>query len=157
LHRTEHAPLWQSATPFGSAGHVLQVEPHAVASSSAAHAVAHWCRPAAQVKAQLPFVHELLAAPVGSGHGVHRVPQELALVSEAQTPLQLCVPAGQLPQVAVASMQALLQSFCVPVQVPPQTPAVQVAVPPVIAGHGVHDVPQLAASVSFRHFFTSLQ
>lgn len=117
----------------------------------------HWCRPVAQVNAQVPLVQLVLAEPSGAGHGVHEVPQELALVSEAHTPLQLCVLAGQLPQTAVASMQAPLQSFCVPGQVPPQTPAEQLAVPPVMAGQGVQELPQLAASVSLRHFPTEVQ
>jgi hypothetical protein len=144
--------------PFGSVGHVVHVEPQALASSSAAHVLPHRCRPVAQVNAQLPLVHELLAAPVGRGHGVHRVPQEFGLVSDAHTPLQLCVPAGHCPaHDVVASMQAPLHSFCVAGQIPPHTPAVQVAVPPVMSGHGVQEVPQLAGSVSFRHFFTSSQ
>jgi hypothetical protein len=54
-------------------------------------------------------------------------------------------------------MQAPLQSFCVAGQLPPQTPAVQVAVPPVMAGQGVQDVPQLAASVLLRHLPEVLQ
>lgn len=54
-------------------------------------------------------------------------------------------------------MQAPLQSFWVPGQLPPHTPAVQVAVPPVMDGQGVHELPQLAGSVSLRHFFASLQ
>jgi hypothetical protein len=41
LHRTEHAPFWQIAVPFGSVGHFLHVEPQALASSSAAHALPH--------------------------------------------------------------------------------------------------------------------
>jgi hypothetical protein len=48
-------------------------------------------------------------------------------------------------------MQTPLHSCCVPVHAPPQVPAVHVAVPPVMAGHGVQEVPQLAGSVSFRH------
>jgi hypothetical protein len=157
LHRTVQAPFWQIAVPFGSVGHVLQVEPQALASSSAAHVLPHWWRPAAQVNPQAPLVQDVLAEPVGAGHGVHEVPQEFALVSEAHTPLQLCVPVGQLPHTAVESIQAPLHSFCVPVHLPPQAPASQVAVPPVMAGQGVQELPQLAGSVSFRHFFASLQ
>ena len=157
LQRTEHVPFWQIAVPFGSAGHCLHVDPQALASSSGAHVLPHWWRPLAQMNAQVPLVQLVLAAPTGAGQGVHEAPQEVAAVSEAQTPLQLCVPAGQVPQTAVASMQAPLQSFCVPGHVPPQIPAVQVAVPPVMVGHGVHEVPQLAGSVSLRHFFASVQ
>lgn len=54
-------------------------------------------------------------------------------------------------------MQAPLQSFWVPEHLPPQTPASQVAVPPAMAGQGEQELPQLAGSVSFRHFFTSSQ
>jgi hypothetical protein len=72
-------------------------------------------------------------------------------------PLQLWVPAGHGPHAAFASTQAPLHTFCVPGHSPPQAPALQVAVPPVMAGHAVHAVPQLAGSVSLRHFFASLQ
>lgn len=48
-------------------------------------------------------------------------------------------------------MQEPLHSCCVPVQAPPQIPAVQVEVPPLIAGHGVQELPQLTGSVSLRH------
>jgi hypothetical protein len=109
------------------------------------------------VKPQVPALQVVVAEPSGDGHGVHEVPQEAAAVSEAQTPLQLCVPVGHPPQTAEASMQAPLQSFCVPGQVPPQTPAVQVAVPPVMAVHEVHEAPHAVASVSFMHFFKSVQ
>jgi hypothetical protein len=107
---------------------------------------------------QLPPVHPTLPAPVGVGHGLHRVPQEFGLVFEAQTPLQLCEPVGHVvPQAAVASMHTPLQSLCVPGQVPVQAPAVQIAVPPVIEGQGVQEVSQLAASVSFMHLPVALQ
>lgn len=108
---------------------------------------------------QLPLsVHPLVAAPWGVGHGTHWVPQEIGLVSGEQTPLQLWVPVGHVSlQAAVASMQLPLHSFWFAGQVPPQTPATQVAVPPLIAGHEVHEVPQLAGSVDFKHFPTLLQ
>ncbi len=106
---------------------------------------------------QVPPLHSVLAAPSGLGQGVHEVPQELALVFEEQTPPQSCSPDGQTSQVAVASTQAPRQIFCVPGQFPLHNPSLQIAVPPVIVGHGVHRVPQLAASVSLRHFFASLQ
>jgi hypothetical protein len=157
LQRTEHVPLWQIAVPFASVGHFLHVDPQALASSSAAQVLPHWWRPVVQVKAQVPALQVVVAEPSGAGHGVHEVPQEAAAVSEAQTPLQLCVPVGHPPQTAEASMQAPLQSFCVPGQVPPQTPAVQVAVPPVMAVHEVHAAPHAVASVSFMHFFKSVQ
>jgi hypothetical protein len=157
LQRTEHAPFWQIAVPFASTGHFVHAAPQALASSSAAHVVPHWWRPVAQVNPQVPLVHVVLTEPVGAGQGVHDALHEAAAVSEEQIPLQLCVPEGQLPHTAVASMQAPLQSFCVPGHVPPQTPAVQVAVPPVMAGHAVHEVPQLAGSVSLRHFMAFAQ
>lgn len=106
---------------------------------------------------QAPAEQPVLEAPWGSGHAVHRVPQEFVLVSWAHTPLQLCEPVGQLPQAAVASTQAPLQSFCVPVQAPPQAPAVQVGEPLVIAGQGVQDVPQLPGSLLLRHLPTVAQ
>jgi hypothetical protein len=109
------------------------------------------------VNAQAPALQSALAAPSGLGQGVHEVPQELALVSEEQTPPQSWVPGSQTPQTAAASTQAPLQIFCVPGQVPLHTPSLHIAVPPVIVGHGVHRVPQLAASVSLRHFFRSPQ
>jgi hypothetical protein len=107
------------------------------------------------VNLQVPPLHSVLAAPSGLEQGVHEVPQELALALEEQTPPQSWEPAGQTSQVAVASTQAPLQIFCVPGQVPLHTPSLQIAVPPVIVGHGVHRVPQLANSVSLRHFFAS--
>jgi hypothetical protein len=82
------------AVPLVSAGHFVQVEPQAFASSSAAQVVSHLCRPAAQVNPQAPPVQVTLAEPTGDGHAVHEAPQELGLVSEAQTPLQLWVLAG---------------------------------------------------------------
>lgn len=89
LQRTEQAPFWQMAVPFGSAAHFLQLDPQALASSSAAHAAPHWCRPAAQVNPQVPLVQLVLAEPSGTGHGVQEDPHDAAAVSEAQTPLQL--------------------------------------------------------------------
>jgi hypothetical protein len=157
LQRTAHAPFWQIAVPFGSSWHFVQVDPQALASSSAAQVSPHGWRPLAQVNPQVPLVQVVVAEPWGAGQGVHEVPHDAARVSEAQMPLQLCVPVGQPPQTDEASMHSPLQSFCVPGQLPPQTPAVQVAVPPVMAGHGVHEVPQLAGSVSLRHFFASAQ
>jgi hypothetical protein len=100
-----------------------------------------------------PTVQPLLDAPVGVGQAVHCVPQEFGLVSGEQMPLQLCEPVGHwAPQAAVESIQVPLQSRCVPGQVPPHTPAVQVAVPPVTVGQGVQELPQLAGSVLLRHF-----
>jgi hypothetical protein len=97
-------------------------------------------------------------APSGTGQGVHEVvPHELVAVSDEHNPLQLCVPVGQPPQTAVASMHAPLHSFFVPEHFPEQTPAVHVGVPSVIAGQGEHEVPQLSVSLSLRHFLTLLQ
>jgi hypothetical protein len=137
----------------------LQVEPQALASSSGAQELPHWCRPEAQVNAQVPLVVQVtLAEPSGAGHGAHKVPQEFGLVLEAQTSLQMCDPAGQSPPQAIAeSMQAPLQSFCPAGQVPPHPPAEHVAAPPVMAGQGVHEIPQLPGSVSLRHFPTDGQ
>jgi hypothetical protein len=86
------------------------------------------------------------------------VPHEFGLVSGEQTPVQLWEPVAHWPwQADAESIQAPLQSFCVAGQLPPQTPAVQVAVPPVIAGQGVHEVPQLAGSLLLRHLPAVLQ
>jgi len=83
---------------------------------------------------------------------VHLVPQELELLSGEQIPLQLCEPEGQCEsQAAFASMQVPLHSFWVPGQLPLHAPAAQVGAPPVMSGQGVHEVPQLAESVSLRH------
>lgn len=82
------------AVPLASVGHFVQAEPQAFASSSAAQVVSHLCRPGVQVNPQAPAVQVTLAEPAGDGHAVHEVPQELGLVSEAQTPLQLCVLDG---------------------------------------------------------------
>jgi hypothetical protein len=111
------------------------------------------------VNAHVPLdVQVTVAEPSGDGHGAHRVPQEFELVSDAHTSLQLCVPLGQSPPQATAeSMQAPMQSFCPAGQLPPQTPAEQVAVPPVMDGQGMHELPQLAGSISLRHFPTAEQ
>ena len=105
-----------------------------------------------------PELQPLVDAPVGLGHEVHRVPQEFGLLSGEQTPLQLCEPAVHCElQAALASMQVPLHSFCVPGQLPPHTPAEQVDVPPVMVGQGVHELPQLAGSVSPRHLLAPAQ
>ena len=99
-----------------------------------------------------PVAQPLLDAPVGLGHEVQRVPHEFGLLSGEQTPLQLWEPAGHCAlQAALASMQVPMHSFCVPEQVPPHTPAEHVAVPMVMAGQGVQELPQLAGSVLLRH------
>ena len=105
-----------------------------------------------------PELQPLLDAPCGLGQEVHRVPQELGLLSGEQTPLQLCEPAGHCElHAALASMQVPLHSFCVPGQLPPQTPAEQVCVPPLINGQAVQELPQLAGSVSLRHLLALAQ
>jgi hypothetical protein len=99
-----------------------------------------------------PELQPLLDAPVGLGQEVHSVPQEFELLSGEQTPLQLCEPDGHCElQAALASMQEPLHSFCVPGQLPPHTPAEHVAVPRVMSGQAVQELPQLAGSVSLRH------
>jgi hypothetical protein len=99
-----------------------------------------------------PEAQPLLDAPCGLGQDVHRVPQEFGLLSGEQTPLQLWEPAGHCElQAALASMQVPMHSFCVPGQLPPHTPVEQVAVPPVMVGQAVQELPQLAESVSLRH------
>ncbi len=99
-----------------------------------------------------PELQPLLDAPVGLAQAVHSVPQEFGLLSGEQTPLQLCEPDGHCElHAALASMQVPLHSFCVPGQLPPHTPAVQVAVPPVMVGQAVQELPQLAGSLSLKH------
>jgi hypothetical protein len=106
------------------------------------------------VKAHAPSaVQTLLEAPTGLGQGTHRVPHEVALVSETQTPLQLWDPEGHCESQAASDwIHAPLHSFCVSGHLPPHTPAEQVAVPLVTDGQGAHEVPQLAGSESLRHF-----
>jgi hypothetical protein len=99
-----------------------------------------------------PELQPLLDAPVGLGQEVQSAPQEFGLLSGEQTPLQLWEPAEHCElQAALASMQVPLHSFCVPGQLPPHTPAEQVALPPVTVGQAVQELPQLAGSVSLRH------
>ena len=76
------------------------------------------------------------------------VPHELTLVSSKQLPLQSCVPLGQLPLHAMpVAMHAPRQSFCPLGHEPPQDVPSHVALPPLGAVQGVHDMLQLCSLV----------
>jgi hypothetical protein len=93
-----------------------------------------------------------VAVPLlGTGHDVQEAPQEATLVSEAQTPPQLWVPAGHTPLQAFAlGMHAPVAGHSlVPVgQAGAHASPSHITLPPVGAAHAVHDVrPQLATAV----------
>jgi hypothetical protein len=97
------------------------------------------------VNEQVVPSHADWSAPVGIGHVVQDDPHELTLVLGAQTFWQLCVPMGHCPEHGrFAATQAPRHRTRVPGHDPPHMPAVQVAVPFVIMGQAVHDVPHVA-------------
>jgi len=148
LHCRPQVPPWQAATPLGSFGQTVHPGPHAVASSSAAHAPAHAWNPIPQATPQVLPSQEACAAPFGNAQVMHDVPQEFTLVSGAQTWLQSCVPVGQPPTHACAvGMQTPKHSWSPFGHVPPHTPMTQVGVPPVGDGHWVHEPPQVAGAL----------
>ena len=95
-----------------------------------------------------------MLAPVGFAHAAHDVvPHVSTLVFRAQIPEQLCVPAAQTPEQAVAaSMQLPAHSF-VPVghagwHIVPS----HATEPPAGSWHAVHEVvPQLPTSLLLTH------
>jgi hypothetical protein len=109
----------------------------------------HWMPQFVPSQVELP-----LPAGEGSGQALQRVvPQLWVLVLARQKPLQLCVPAPQLPLQAVAMpTQAPLHS-CMPVgHIELQARPSQVAVPPVGTGQAAQDVvPQLPTSLLLTH------
>lgn len=95
-----------------------------------------------------------MATPfTGVGQGVHELtPQLLGLVLVWQVPLQLCVPAGQVPRHACAvEMQLPAHSFVPLGQVPPHDAPSHVAVPPTGVAHAAQAEPHDATSVLDRH------
>jgi hypothetical protein len=106
---------------------------------------------APQVKSHLDPSHVAIA-PAGATQGAQEDgPQELTLVFSAQTPLQSCVRSGQEPvQGAASSMHSPRHSFLPAGQVPPHLVPSQIAVPPLISGHGWQETPQLPISLSPR-------
>jgi hypothetical protein len=84
----------------------------------------------------------------GGWHGMHEVPQFAVSLLETQLPLQLWVPAGQLPSQALpCSMQDPLQILVLGGQLVPHFVPSQVALPPAGMGQGVQPVPQVRGSV----------
>jgi|GraSoiStandDraft_48_1057284.scaffolds.fasta_scaffold470343_1 hypothetical protein len=140
------------ADPFGSPAQAVQLAPQAAASLSALHALPQRWYPLAHVKSHVLPVHVAMDAPAGTGQAVHEVPQELTLVSGAQTPLQSCVPAEQTAEHGEPEgMQVPAQTFWPMGHVAPHAPASHVDVPPMTIGHAVHELPQLAGEASLMH------
>ena len=78
-----------------------------------------------------------------AGQPVHKVPQELTLVSGAQMPLQSCEPEGQVPLQAEPDGTQLPAHNIWPLgQLPPQLLPSQVALPPLGTGQAVQLAPQ---------------
>lgn len=131
-----HSPPTHAAVPFVSVGQVRQAAPQPVGSLSAAHRapvpVPHRWVPAAQVKSHVVPSHVVALAPVGFGHELHDVaPQLSTLVFDAQIPLQLCVPAGHVPQAAVMATHAPAHSCMLAGQAGMHAVPSQVTEPPV--------------------------
>jgi hypothetical protein len=88
-------------------------------------------------------------APVGTGQGVHELPHELTESLARHWPSQLCVAPVHMFMHAVPSGMQVPAHSCLPAgHAPPQRPPLQVAVPPAGAGQGVHELPQVAGSLS---------
>jgi hypothetical protein len=115
--------------------------------------------------AQVPSGHDLYPAPqlaphawpshvavplAGVGQPVQALgPQLLRLVSDAQRPLQPCVPVGQTALQGLASgTHAPAQSFWSLGQAPPQVVPSHVAMPPTGGAHAVQELPQVCTDVS---------
>ena len=104
------------------------------------------------MKPQLAPSHDADDAPVGNAQGAQRLPHEFVLELARHRPLQACEPESHVPlQSAPASMQAPKHNFLPLGQVAPQTPLVQVALPPLGTEQGSQPVPQLRMLVSSTH------
>jgi hypothetical protein len=100
----------------------LQVKPHAVPSQDA-----------------VPFA--------GTSHCKQLLPQKFTSFVATQVPLHSFFPAGQPPHTIALLMHALAHRTVGSAQVPPHLVPSQEAVPPVMSGHAVHEVPQFLTSV----------
>ncbi|MEO7035372.1 MAG: hypothetical protein ABI548_15715 [Polyangiaceae bacterium] len=100
---------------------------------------------------QLPFAHEA-SEFAGTGHEVHKFPQDVRAVFNPHRPEQLCEPLGQTPvQAALLAMQAPAHALCPEGQLAPQDFPSQLALPPTGAGHGVQPAPQWSAELFATH------
>jgi hypothetical protein len=104
------------------------------------------------VKSQVVPSHVVWVAPVGFTQAEQLAPQVLVSLLLTHVPPQLCVPVGQGPHAALPATQAPLQTTWVPAHVAPHFVPSQVAVPPAIAGHAVHDeAPHEPTSLLLTH------
>ena len=72
-----------------------------------------------------------------------------ASVSETQLPVHSCLPEGQVWSHGWDAPTQAPPQTCIPVgQALPHLEPSQVALPPIGAEHGVHEVPQVASSLS---------
>ena len=110
--------------------------------------------PLLHVMPQVPLAHTALPFEAGAVQALQPTPQKEVLVSAWHTPLQLCVPVGQVPLHAIVfAMQAPLHSLLPLKQAGTHARPSQVADPPVGVWHAVHDVgPQVATSRLLTHF-----
>ena len=105
--------------------------------------------PLLQVMPQVPLVQTALPFEDGAAQELQPAPQNEVLVSDWHTPLQLCVPVGQVPlQAIVLAMHVPLHSLLPLGHAGTQPrPSHDTVPPPVGAWHAVHDVgPQVATS-----------
>jgi hypothetical protein len=113
--------------------------------------------PLLHVMPQVPLAQTALPFEAGAVQLLQPAPQKEVLVSAWQTPLQLCVPLGQVPLQAIAfAMQAPLHSLLPLGHAGTHASPSQVTVPPVGGWHAVHDVesfgPQVATALFDTHF-----
>ena len=88
-------------------------------------------KPVLQVRPQTPALQAAVPFDAGGVHALQAAPQKVVLVSDWHTPLQLCVPVGQVPLQAMAlPMHAPLQSFDPLGQAGTQARPSHVTVPP---------------------------
>ena len=110
--------------------------------------------PLLHVMPQVPPAQTAVPFEAGTMQALQPAPQKEVLVSAWHTPLQLCVPVGQVPLQAIAlAMQAPLHSLLPLGHAGTHArPSHVTDPPPVGAWHGVHDVgPQVATSRLLTH------
>ena len=142
----------QVAVEFAGGKQVVhRAVPQLVRAAFETQAPLHRWKPGLQANPQAVPLH-VGAALAGDEQGVHdMVPQLLVLPFDWQIPEQSCDPDGHTPMhEALSAMQAPAHSLVPDGQVAPHDVPSQVAVPPIMSGQAVQDVPQLAVLVFAR-------
>lgn len=148
LQVNAHESPTHLATPFGSVGQTWHVAPHRSGSSSRAQAIWQRWYPVMHWKSHFVPSQVACVAPVGTGHGAHKVAQAFTLEFDGHWPAHMCVPVGQVVAQAVpVSMQVPLHRVLALGQDAPHFVPSQVAVPSGTGSHGVHDDPQVRTSL----------